>query len=184
MPQYSQTERTVALHGALPDDQAVLIRHKAVLKDWYRETLEARSYAQAIVSPDARAREDAALGERVQAIFDRYKSILDAENAKDHSDDPRERPSPPRPEPHPQSIAIARASEFSQKINTMHIRADPADLALWNSGAPLDEALPYLTDAERTFLVAGVTAEETHELMKGHHYDHQPQWKEDGPDFG
>jgi hypothetical protein len=94
---------------------------KQFSKDGYRETVEVGSYAQAIASPDARAREDAVLGERLQAIFDRDKSILEAENAT--NDPGRQRACrAPSARTAPAIDPVARESEFSRKCNTMHIR--------------------------------------------------------------
>jgi len=56
-----------------------------------------------------------------------------------------------------QQLTISRFSPVSLKENTMTMMLDPADLAKWErKEALIQNALPYLTPAEREFLISGV----------------------------
>ena len=60
-----------------------------------------------------------------------------------------------------QFMVISRFSPVSLKINEMSMMLDPADLARWSRGAALiQNAMPYLTPAEREFLISGVLPSE------------------------
>ena len=55
-----------------------------------------------------------------------------------------------------QLMTISRFSPVSLKINEMSMMIDPNDLARWSRGAMVQESMPYLTPAEREFIISGV----------------------------
>lgn len=56
-----------------------------------------------------------------------------------------------------QQVTITRFSPVSLKENTMTMMLDPSDLAKWERREDLiQNALPYLSPAEREFLISGV----------------------------
>ena len=64
-----------------------------------------------------------------------------------------------------QLMTISRFSPVSLKINEMSMMVDPADLARWSRGDLVQEALPYLTPAEREFIISGVLPGEWDDLF-------------------
>jgi hypothetical protein len=55
-----------------------------------------------------------------------------------------------------QQVTITRFSPVSLKENTMIMYVDPADLQKWQNGELVQVAFPYLTPAEREFIISGV----------------------------
>lgn len=55
-----------------------------------------------------------------------------------------------------QQMNIKRFSPVSLKENTMTLTIDPADLQKWQNGELVQNAFPYLTPAEREFIISGV----------------------------
>jgi len=55
-----------------------------------------------------------------------------------------------------QQMNIKRFSPVSLKENTMTLTIDPADLQKWQNGELVQTAFPYLTPAEREFIISGV----------------------------
>ena len=53
-------------------------------------------------------------------------------------------------------MTIKRFSPVSLKENTMTLTIDPADLQKWQNGELVQNAFPYLTPAEREFIISGV----------------------------
>jgi hypothetical protein len=57
-------------------------------------------------------------------------------------------------------MKIEKRSPFSGDVNTMLLLIDPADYAKWAQGALIQNAMPYLTNSEREFLITGITPDE------------------------
>lgn len=58
-------------------------------------------------------------------------------------------------------MIIQRKSILTGKIRSRDIPVNPEDLALWESGAvSIQEAMPYLNDNDREFILTGITAGE------------------------
>jgi hypothetical protein len=60
-------------------------------------------------------------------------------------------------------MIIQKTSQYSGKIHQMDISILPSDLERFNTDqtANIDKYFPDLTDDEKTFLIAGMNAEET-----------------------
>ena len=58
-------------------------------------------------------------------------------------------------------MIIQRQSVLTGKIRTRNIPVNPEDMALWEGGfIALQEAMPYLNDTDREFILTGITQEE------------------------
>jgi hypothetical protein len=58
-------------------------------------------------------------------------------------------------------MLITRQSAISNITRTLDIPVNPEDYMLWQSGlASIQEAMPYLTDAHREYILSGITPEE------------------------
>jgi hypothetical protein len=55
-------------------------------------------------------------------------------------------------------MIIQRKSILTGKIRTRNIPVNPEDMALWESGVvSIQEAMPYLNDNDREFILTGIT---------------------------
>jgi hypothetical protein len=57
-------------------------------------------------------------------------------------------------------MKITRTSPFSGKLNSMEINATKEQLNDWDSGTPIQYAMPHLSPEEREFVKTGITPEE------------------------
>ena len=56
---------------------------------------------------------------------------------------------------------IQRKSVLTGVVRTRNIPVNPEDLALWEAGfTSIHEAMPYLNDNDREFILTGMTSEE------------------------
>lgn len=58
-------------------------------------------------------------------------------------------------------MKITRTSTLSGIERTLDIPVDPEHLILWQSGSmPIQDAMPYLSDDDREFIISGITSQE------------------------
>jgi hypothetical protein len=58
-------------------------------------------------------------------------------------------------------MIIQRKSVLTGVVRTRNIPVNPEDMALWEAGyVSVQEAMPYLNDNDREFILTGITAEE------------------------
>ena len=63
-------------------------------------------------------------------------------------------------------MLITRLSPFSNKENSMEIEVTQEQIALWESGTLIQNAMPHLTPDEREFIMTGITPEEWDSAFK------------------
>ena len=57
-------------------------------------------------------------------------------------------------------MKITRTSALTGTERTREIDPTPAQLAAWDAGALIQDAAPHLSDADREFVMTGITAKE------------------------
>jgi hypothetical protein len=57
-------------------------------------------------------------------------------------------------------MKITKQSPFSGKVNSREIPVTEAQLAAWNAGAMIQDAMPDVSADDREFLMTGITPEE------------------------
>lgn len=57
-------------------------------------------------------------------------------------------------------MIVVRKSMLSGVTRTMDIPVTEAQLALWESGMPIQRVMPHLTPDQREFLMTGISPEE------------------------
>jgi hypothetical protein len=58
-------------------------------------------------------------------------------------------------------VIIQRKSILTNITRTRDIPVNPEDMALWEAGyVSIQEAMPYLNDNDREFILTGITAQE------------------------
>ena len=57
-------------------------------------------------------------------------------------------------------MQIIRTSPFSGNTNSMEIEITQEQIALWESGTLIQNAMPHLSADEREFIMTGITPEE------------------------
>ncbi|WP_299821280.1 hypothetical protein [uncultured Jannaschia sp.] len=57
-------------------------------------------------------------------------------------------------------MKITRTSRLTGTERTREIDLTPAQLAAWEGGEFIQDATPHLSDADREFVMTGITAEE------------------------
>jgi hypothetical protein len=57
-------------------------------------------------------------------------------------------------------MQIIRKSPFSGNTNSMEIEITQEQIALWESGTLIQNAMPHLSADEREFIMTGITPEE------------------------
>ena len=57
-------------------------------------------------------------------------------------------------------MQITRISMFTNKVHTMDINVTQEQIALWESGTLIQDAMPNLSADEREFIKTGITREE------------------------
>lgn len=65
-----------------------------------------------------------------------------------------------------QLVQVTRVSQLTGKERTARILLDPADYQSWKDGTLIQRAMPYLSDAEREFIMTGVTQDEWDRYMQ------------------
>lgn len=64
-------------------------------------------------------------------------------------------------------MKITRVSPFSNKKTTLEIDVTARQIASWEKGELIQDAMPNLTPAEREFINTGVTPDEWDEIFGG-----------------
>jgi hypothetical protein len=64
-------------------------------------------------------------------------------------------------------MKITRTSMFTGVIHTLEINVTPEQIARWQGGELIQNAMPNLTPDEREFIKTGVTAEEWEAAFDG-----------------
>ena len=62
-------------------------------------------------------------------------------------------------------MTITRVSPFSNKKTTLEIDVTARQIASWEKGEMIQDAMPNLTVAEREFIKTGVTPDEWDEIF-------------------
>ena len=57
-------------------------------------------------------------------------------------------------------MKVIRTSPFSGNTNVMEIDVTQEQIALWESGTLIQNAMPHLTPDEREFIMTGITPDE------------------------
>ena len=57
-------------------------------------------------------------------------------------------------------MLIERKSMVSGKVHAMDLDVTQEQIAAWNSGMYIQDAMPQLSDDEREFMMTGITPEE------------------------
>lgn len=62
-------------------------------------------------------------------------------------------------------MKITRTSQASGVTRTRDMDVTPEQIELWEEGMHIQDAAPHLSDADREFLMTGITAEEWDEAF-------------------
>jgi hypothetical protein len=82
-------------------------------------------------------------------------------------------------------MQITRLSMFTNKVHTMDINVTQEQIALWENGTLIQDAMPNLSADEREFIKTGVTPSEWSEFFgEEEEDDGQPSWEQEWEDFG
>jgi hypothetical protein len=82
-------------------------------------------------------------------------------------------------------MQITRISMFTNKVHTMDINVTQEQIALWENGTLIPDAMPNLSADEREFIKTGVTPSEWSEFFgEEDEDDGQPSWEQEWEDFG
>ena len=87
-------------------------------------------------------------------------------------------------------MQITRTSMISGNTNSMEIEITQEQIALWESGTLIQNAMPHLSADEREFVKTGMTPTEWNELFgeeedeDDYEDDGQPSWEQEWEDFG
>jgi hypothetical protein len=82
-------------------------------------------------------------------------------------------------------MQITRISMFTNKVHTMDINVTQEQIALWENGTLIQDAMPNLSADEREFIKTGVTPSEWSEFFgEEDEDDGQPSWEQEWEDFG
>jgi len=63
-------------------------------------------------------------------------------------------------------MLITKTSPFSGNTNVMEIDVTEEQIALWENGTLIQNAMPHLTPDEREFIKTGITSEEWDSAFK------------------
>jgi len=63
-------------------------------------------------------------------------------------------------------MLIKRRNPFNGKVNTMDIPVTVEQLAAWDSGTLIQNAMPNLTPDQREFIMTGITPEQWVEMFR------------------
>ena len=64
------------------------------------------------------------------------------------------------------TMLITKTSPFSGDTNVMDIDVTEEQIALWESGVPIQNAMPNVSADEREFIMTGITPEEWDSAFK------------------
>ena len=83
-------------------------------------------------------------------------------------------------------MKITRKSILSTNISSMDIDVTHEQIAQWESGVLIHQAMPHLCEDEREFIMTGITPDEWDAHMVGEDDDDegQPSWEQEWEDFG
>ena len=87
-------------------------------------------------------------------------------------------------------MQITRTSMISGNTNTMELNVTLEQIAQWENGMNIQQAMPALSAEEREFVKTGMTPTEWNELFgeeedEEDNYDEgQPSWEQEWEDFG
>ena len=83
-------------------------------------------------------------------------------------------------------MKITRTSMTSGNLNTKDIDVTHEQIAQWESGVLIHQAMPHLCEDEREFIMTGITPDEWDAHMVGEDDDDegQPSWEQEWEDFG
>lgn len=62
-------------------------------------------------------------------------------------------------------MLIKRRSPFSGKENELEIDVNEYQMKLWQSGTPIQIAMPHLSADDREFILSGITPDEWEDLF-------------------
>lgn len=57
-------------------------------------------------------------------------------------------------------MKITRTSMLTGKTRTLDLNVTPQELAKWKAGILIQDAMPFLSDDDREFIMTGITPEE------------------------
>ena len=63
-------------------------------------------------------------------------------------------------------MKITRKSDISGKENTLEINVTQEQIDLWQSGVPIQKAMPNVSADDREFIKTGITAQEWDDIFK------------------
>lgn len=63
-------------------------------------------------------------------------------------------------------MKIQRTSPFTGTVNTREINVTPEQIAAWEAGAMIQNAMPNVSADDREFIMTGITPEEWEETFK------------------
>ena len=85
-------------------------------------------------------------------------------------------------------MQITRTSMISGNTNTMELNVTLEQIAQWENGMNIQQAMPDLSAEEREFVKTGMTPTEWEELFGEEEDDYeddgQPSWEQEWEDFG
>ena len=84
-------------------------------------------------------------------------------------------------------MQITRTSMISGNTNTMELNVTLEQIAQWENGMNIQQAMPDLSAEEREFVKTGMTPTEWEELFgeeEDDEDDGQPSWEQEWEDFG
>ena len=87
-------------------------------------------------------------------------------------------------------MQITRTSMISGNTNTMELNVTLEQIAQWENGMNIQQAMPDLSAEEREFVKTGMTPTEWEELFgeeedeKDNYDEGQPSWEQEWEDFG
>ena len=85
-------------------------------------------------------------------------------------------------------MKITRQSILSKNISSMDIDVTHEQIALWEGGMLIQNAMPNLCEDEREFIMNGITPDEWDAHMIGGEADEddegQPTWEQEWEDYG
>jgi|TARA_B100001094_G_scaffold130685_1_gene126511 hypothetical protein len=83
-------------------------------------------------------------------------------------------------------MKITRQSILSKNISSMDIDVTHEQIAQWESGVLIHQAMPHLCEDEREFIMTGITPDEwdTHMVGEEDDDDGQPTWEQEWEDYG
>ena len=86
-------------------------------------------------------------------------------------------------------MKITKTSPFTNTTNVMDINVTQEQIALWESGTLIQNAMPNISADEREFIMTGITPSEWAEAFgsseeEEEEDDGQPSWEQEWEDFG